>query len=169
MSSVSRAIAMLLARGQARQRTHVVQTVGQLDDDDANILGHRHEHLAQVLDLRVFLRLIRNPREFRYAFDQPRDLVAELRGDLFARDRRIFDDVVQQRGGDRLVVHLELGQNAGDREGMLDVRLARSPALALVGGVGNLIDAHQPGRIGCGVVLADALDELGDRHGIRLV
>ena len=61
---------LLLRRRQARQRAHVVQAVGQLDDDDADVLGHRHEHLAQVLDLRVFLRLVRDARQLGDAVDE---------------------------------------------------------------------------------------------------
>mmetsp|Transcript_756 Transcript_756/g.2643 ORF Transcript_756/g.2643 Transcript_756/m.2643 type:complete len:297 (+) Transcript_756:1572-2462(+) len=35
------------------QRAHVVQPVGQLDDDDPHVLGHRQEHLLQVVRLHV--------------------------------------------------------------------------------------------------------------------
>ena len=81
-----------------------------------------------------------------------RDLLAELLGDLFARDDGIFDDVVQQRGGDRLTVHLQIGQDAGDGERMLDIRLARGPPLPLVGPVGQLVDARQPCAVERGIV-----------------
>jgi hypothetical protein len=37
---------LLFARTEARERAHVVQAVGEFDDDDADVLGHRHEHLA---------------------------------------------------------------------------------------------------------------------------
>ena len=120
---------------------------------------------AQILDLSVFLRLVGNSREFGYAVDEPRDLVAELLRHLLAGDRRVLDDVVQQRGRDRLVIDLELGEDSRNRQRVLDVRLARSPALALVSGIGELVDAHQPLRVGGGVVASDALDELGDGHG----
>ena len=119
-----------------------MQAVGELDDDHADVLGHRQEHLAQVLDLGVFLGLVRNAREFRHAFDQLATSSPNCAGDLFAGDRRILDDVVQQRCRDRLRVHLQLGENARDRQGVLDVRLARGAALALVGGVGDLVDAR---------------------------
>ena len=33
-----------------------MQTVGELDDDHADILCHRHEDLAEVLRLLLFLR-----------------------------------------------------------------------------------------------------------------
>ena len=160
---------LLFGRRKARQRAHVVQAVGELDDDDADVLGHRQEHFAQVLDLRVFLRLIRNARELRDAVDEPRDLLAELLGDLLAGDRRVFDDVVQQRGRDRLTVHLELGQDAGDGQRVLDVRLARGAPLTFVSGVGKLVDAHQPVRVGGRIVGTDALDKLGMVMGVPLL
>jgi urocanate hydratase len=35
------------------QRAHVVQPVGELDEDDADVLRHREQHLAETLGLRV--------------------------------------------------------------------------------------------------------------------
>ena len=157
---------LLLGRGKARERAHVVEAVGELDDDDANVLSHRQEHLAKVLDLRVLLRLIRNSRKLRDAVDEARDLGAELLGDLLAGHGGILDDVVQQSGGDRLMVHLELGENPRNRQWVLDVGLTRGSALALMSGHGELVDAPQPLRVGGGLVAPDSLDQLLDRHGI---
>jgi len=44
-----------LGRRQACQRPHIMQPVRKFDDDDANVARHGHKHLAQVLDLRIFL------------------------------------------------------------------------------------------------------------------
>ena len=38
------------------ERTHVVQAVRQLDDDDADVVDHRQQHLAEALGLAVFGR-----------------------------------------------------------------------------------------------------------------
>ena len=157
---------LLLRRRQRRQRAHVVQAVGELDDDDADVLGHRQEHLAQVLDLRVFLRLIRDARQLGDAVDERGDLVAEARGDFFARDDRVFDDVVEQRGGDRRAVHLEIGQDRGDGERVLDVRLAGGPALLAMRALGDSVNTLEPRGIERGVVTADVLDEISDSHAI---
>ena len=43
--------AQLLVDGQRAQRAHVVQPVGELDEDDADVLRHGQEHLADVLGL----------------------------------------------------------------------------------------------------------------------
>ena len=41
---------LLLGR-QALERAHVVEPVGELDDDHPHVLGHGHEHLPDVLGL----------------------------------------------------------------------------------------------------------------------
>ena len=41
----------LLVNAHGLDRAHVVQPVGQLDQDDAHILGHGHEQLAKILGL----------------------------------------------------------------------------------------------------------------------
>jgi hypothetical protein len=53
MSIVSRASAPAF-RGACADRAHVVQPVGELDQDHAQILGHGHEQLAEVLGLLGF-------------------------------------------------------------------------------------------------------------------
>ncbi len=126
----------LLGRRQRGQGAHVMQPVGQLDDDDPDVLGHRQEHFAQVFDLRVLFGLVRDAGQLRDTVDQGRDLGAEAVGDLFARDHGVFDDVVQERRRDRRAVHLEIRQDVGHRERMHHVRLAGGPQLPLVGRVG---------------------------------
>ena len=41
----------LLLRREGGEGAHVVQAVGELDEDDADVLGHRQEHLPDVLGL----------------------------------------------------------------------------------------------------------------------
>ena len=42
--------------GQVVQRPHVVQPVGELDEDDADVVHHRQEHLAEALGLPLLAR-----------------------------------------------------------------------------------------------------------------
>jgi hypothetical protein len=46
-----------LAGAMCVQRAHVVQAVGQLDQDDAHVARHGQQHLAEVLRLRLDLAL----------------------------------------------------------------------------------------------------------------
>ena len=43
--------ALLLLGRQAVERAHVVEAVGELDEDDPDVLGHRQQHLPDVLGL----------------------------------------------------------------------------------------------------------------------
>ena len=67
----------LLLLGHRRDRAHVVQAVGELDEDDPNVIGHRDHHLAVVLGLRLVARLKDDAGELRDAVDEVGDLVAE--------------------------------------------------------------------------------------------
>ncbi len=44
-----------------RYRAHQAQSVGDLDDDDTRIFGHRHEHLAQRVGVLLALPLASAP------------------------------------------------------------------------------------------------------------
>ena len=96
----------LLLLAEVLDRAHVVQPVGELDQDHADVLGHRDDHLPVVLGLGLLARLELDARQLRDAVDELRDLVAELVANVVERRVGVLDDVVQQRGGDRLLVEL---------------------------------------------------------------
>ena len=61
----------LLLLAEVLDRAHVVQPVRELDQDHADVLGHRDDHLAVVLGLRLLAALELDPRQLRDAFDEP--------------------------------------------------------------------------------------------------
>ena len=61
--------------------------------------------------------------------------------------------------GDRRAVHLHVGEDARDGERMGDVLFPGSPLLAVVRGVGELVDVAQQRIIGSRVVRVDLIDE----------
>ena len=132
MSSVSRAIFVLPLRREKLQRAHVVQTVGQLDEDDADVVHHGQHHLAHVFGLRLFRRGEIDLADLGDALDDVRDLLAELGLDLVDGDRGVFDGIVQQAGDDGRGVQLHLRQDGGDLQRMHQVRLAGLARLAFV-------------------------------------
>jgi hypothetical protein len=83
------------------QRAHVVQAVGQLHQQHADVRRHGQHQLAQVLGFLGAFRLDLEARELGDAVDQPRDVLAEQAGDLVARGVGVFERVVQQAGHDR--------------------------------------------------------------------
>ena len=125
--------ALLLVRRQAVQRAHVVQPVGQLDEDDPDVLGHRQEHLADVLGLLLLVAVGAELRQLRDAVDELGDLGPEALLDVGQAVLGVLRHVVEQGGldGDRL--DPEVGQDLGARDRVRDVRLPGGAELPLVG------------------------------------
>ncbi len=125
--------AALLPLGHHGQGAHVVQTVGQLDQQDPPVLGHGDEHLADGRRLLRLLRVELQPVELGHPVDHPGHTLAEGRADVVEGETRVLHGVVEQGGGDRLSVEAQLGHDGRDGDGMGDVGLARSAELAFVG------------------------------------
>ncbi len=124
---------LLLPLGREKlQGAHVVQTVGQLDEHDADVVHHGQHHLAHVFGLRLFRRGEIDLADLGDALDDVGDLLAELGLDLVDGDRGVFNGIVQQAGGDGRGVELHLGQHGCDLQRMHQVRLTRLARLAFV-------------------------------------
>ena len=154
----------LLALGdrQMLEGAHVVEAVGELDDDDAHVGDHGEEHFADVLGLVVFAVGEFDFVELGDTFDDVGDLVAETLFDLFGGDVGVFDGVVEEAGSDGGGVHLELGEDQADFEGMDDVGLAGGALLAFV-----LLQGEGPGladdfEVVAGAIVVDLLEEAGE-------
>ena len=101
-----------------------MQAVGQLDDDDADVLVHGHEHLADGGSLLVGERGNLDLGDLRDSLDERCNIFAKALDDILARYFGVFDCVVQQRGNERLNVHMQSSEDDGDLDGMYDVGLA---------------------------------------------
>ena len=82
------------------ERPHVVQAIGQLDHDDADVVYHGQHHLAQVFGLRFFGGGKIDLADLGDAFDDMRHLLAKLLADFDGCDRGVFDRIVEQSGCD---------------------------------------------------------------------
>ena len=158
----------LLLLPQVLDRPHVVQPVGELDEDDAMVLRHRHDHLAVVLRLRLLTALEVDPGQLRDALDEPGHLVAELVAHLLDRRVRVLDDVVEDAAGDRRVVALELGEDQRDAERMEDEVLPAPSLLVLVCLRGEAVRALQKIPIDIGVVRRHLGQELVELLAVPL-
>ena len=138
--------ALLLVGGHGVQRLHVVQAVGELEQDHADVLHHRQHHLAEALHLQLGAAAEVQLLELADAVHEGRDLGAEARGDFVLGGRGVLDDVVHQRRGDALVVEVQVRQDSGDGHRVGDVGVAGAALLAFVGvgaeGVGIGDDAE---------------------------
>ena len=122
----------LLLAAEVLDRAHVVEAVGELDQDDARVLRHRHDHLAVVLDLRVLAARELDSRQLRDALDQSCDLVAELGLHVGYVRLRVLDDIVQQGSRQRLLVEVKRGEDLRGAPRMADESLARATALTVM-------------------------------------
>ena len=110
---------LLVRRGQVLQGTHVVQAVRELDQDDPDVVGHRDQHLAEVLGLLFLVALEMDLADFRDAVHQSGHVLAECRLDLLLRADRVLDRIVQEAGHDGRHVQLQGRQDLGHRQWML--------------------------------------------------
>ena len=83
------------------------------------------------------------------------------------RDLGVLDRVVEEGGGDRGVVEADVGHDAGHRQRMVDVPLARVAELVPVGVGGDLVGAHDLAGGRLRVAGAVAGDERSDLVGRR--
>ena len=151
------------------ERAHVVQPVGELDQDDAHVARHGQQHLAEVLGLRVFGRLELDAIELGDAVDQLGDRLAEVLRDLVLGDRGVLHHIVQQRGHQRLAVEVPVGQDFGDRQRVRDVGVA---GLALLAGVRGVREAVGLGQavdvLGLQVPETGLIEERNGGHAVSL-
>jgi hypothetical protein len=152
------ALALGLALDEV-QGPHVVQTVGQLDQQDADVLGDGQDELAQVLGLTRMFGLQLQLRQLGDALDQLGDLFAKQLADLFLGDRSVLDHVVQQGRDDGGGVQPVLGQDAGHLNRVGVVGIAAGPGLRTVHAHGVDIGPVQQGLVSGRIVGVDALDQ----------
>ena len=139
------------------QGAHVVQPVGELDDQDPDVLAHRDDHLADGLGLRgvAVLDLV----ELGDAVDEQRDLVAEVGAQLVEGVRRVLDRVVQQGGHEGRLGHADVRQDRGHRQRVGDVGVAALAGLAAVVLLGGVVGALEQRQVGLRVVGADGAEQ----------
>src|SRR6267143_1556076 len=150
-------------------RLHNMRTVRQLDQDDANVIDHGEHHLAQVLGLLLFLGGEVDLADLGDTFDDMRNLLAELLADVDDGDRSIFDRVVEQPSRYRNRIHLHLGEDQRDFQGMHEIGLAGGAALSGVmfqGVVVGFLDQFQIVQRPVGLHGLHQVAKLRDREDI---
>ena len=167
MSSVSSAMRRRDVGRHEFQRAHVVQAVGELDQEHADVVGDRQQQLAQVLGLLGLARHQLQPLQLGETLDQRADLVPEDLVDFGAGRLGILDGVVQQRRDDGGVVELEVGEDRRDFERMREIGIAGGAGLRAMRLHGVDIGAVQQVFVGVGIVGPDAFDQIVLPHHAR--
>ena len=96
------------------QRAHVVQAIGEFDQDDSDVVDHRQHHLAKILGLLLLAGGEIYSADFGDALDDMRYLFSELLANVDDGDRGVFDGIVQQARGYGNGIHAHVGQHASD-------------------------------------------------------
>ncbi len=152
----------LLLRLHALDRAHVVQAVGQLDEDHPQVLGHGHEQLAEILSLFRLGRGELKIGQLCHTVDQFGHFGTELLRDFGIGRLGVFDGVVQQGCHNRRIVQPLFGQDGGDGDGMGEIRLTRLAQLPVVHLLAIGIGPADQIVIRARVVVADEGDQVFD-------
>ncbi len=138
-----------LVGAHAGHGLQVVLAVGQLDQHDAQVARHRHQHLAEILRLRLLVGRKFHLVELGQAVNEIGNLAPEPVGELALARRRVLENVMQESSGNGCAIHAPFDHGAGDRQRMRDVGLARNARLVGMGvrreGI-RLLDARYVGR-----------------------
>ena len=97
--------AVLLER---RECAHVVQAVGKLNHDDADIFAHGDEHLADGGRLLVRQAFHLDARNLGDAVNERSHVLVELGCHVLVGDVGVLDRVVKKRSAQRLAVHAQV-------------------------------------------------------------
>ena len=152
--------ALLLFGLEVFERAHVVKPVGQLNQNDADIVHHGEQHLADVFGLALFGSHHFEAADFGYAFDEMSDVGAKALFDPGDGILRIFDGVVENRGGEGGGVETHVREDVGDFEQVSEIRVTRTAELVVVTLGGDFVGAaDHPGIFG-GAVLAELFKKL---------
>ena len=109
-----------------------MQTVGQLDEDDADVASHGEQHLAEIFRLLLFLGFELDLANLAHAIDELSNLLTEIVGDLLLGGLGIFYYVVENGGGDRLRIQTHARKYARNLQRVMDIWLAATPQLTFV-------------------------------------
>src|SRR3989344_4985224 len=122
-----------ILEAEVLELAHIVETIGELDDHDADILRHREEHLAQVFEIEFFLGTAQlDFAELGDAIDEQGDFRAEAFFDFRERDFGVFGDIVEDAGRERLRIHPYVREDLGDGEAVDDIVFAGLAFLSVV-------------------------------------
>jgi len=134
---------LLLLRRLVLHGAHVVEPVGYLDEDHPDVLGHGHEHLAQVLHLLLLFGGVVYPRQLADALHQIGHGRGKQMADLLMGGGGVLDGIVEQGGHNGLRVQMQLLRH--------DLRHRQR-----VGHEGRTVLAVLPGVVGGGELIGGA-------------
>ena len=131
---------LILFVGRLRtEGAHVVQAVGNLDEDDADVIAHGEQELFERLRLGGSLVAEDAARNLGQPVNNLRDFRAEDVGDVFHRVVGVFHHIVQERGANGRGTKPDFAtHDLCHCDGVHDVGFPRQAAHSLVGLFGEI-------------------------------
>ena len=126
----------LLGRSLVLHGPHIVQTVSDLDQHHTDILGHGHEHLAQILHLCLLRGGEIGTGQLGNTFHQLGNRSTELLFNIIVGGIGILNTVMQQRTQHRIHIQTHLHHDLCHRQGVDDIGRSVLTLLILMLGVG---------------------------------
>ena len=154
--------------GHEIERAHVVEAVGELDQQHAHIRRDREQELAQIFGLLGLAGDEVELLQLGQAVDQRTDFRTEFLVDFGFRCGGVFDGVVEQCRHDGRIVELKVGQDRGDFERVREIRIARGAGLRAVRLHRVHVSAVEQVLVGVRIVALDPLDQVVLPHHPRL-
>ena len=151
------ALLNLLFRRLVLHGAHVVEPVGDFDQHHPDVLAHGHEHLAQILHLRLLGGGEIRPGQLGNALHQLRHGGAEDFFDVLVGSVGVLNAVVEQGAQNGVAVQPHLRHDLGDRQGVDDVRGTVLPLLHLVLPVGVVHGTVDERHVRAGQMLFDCV------------
>ena len=152
-------LGFLLLRALPGHGAHVVQAVGDLDEDDADVLCHCQEHLAQILRLLILFACILHARKLRDALHDIRHDRTELTGDILMGEGGVFDHVMQQRRDDGILIQTDVHADVGGGDAVRHIGRAVPPLLPGVGHARHVIGGADAAEVHIVGILFDFFDK----------
>ena len=147
---------LLLLRGLVFHGPHIVEPVGNLDENDPDVLAHGDEHFPQILHLLIFLGGVLDAGQLADPLHQVGNGGGEEPGHVGVLRRGVLNDVVKQGGLNGFRVQLQfLRHNLGHCQRMDDIGLAALALLTLVALVGVFKCGADMPQVGGGVISPD--------------
>ena len=103
---------------------HVVQTVDEFNDENANVLTGGNKELAKTFVVSI-ASIVSDRTQLRHALNQKQNLVTEGAADIVRRHVGVLNRVMEKTGGDGTWPHAHLCKPQPDLSEMRHIRFAR--------------------------------------------
>jgi hypothetical protein len=151
---------LFLARDMA-QGLHVVQPVGQFDQQNPDVRRHGQEEFADILRLVGEAAVELDIGDLGGALDDVGDIIAKGLAEFFLRFLEVlglFEHPVQEARAEGGNIKAHGGQDVGDHQGVVQIGAARKPMLARVKLLGKIMGLAEQDEVFLGHVAPGPFD-----------